>query len=178
MNIAGKLQRARVSEKIVRLNRKFFSTIFLISICFILDRVSKIYVIQLLINNDLKDYYVNQFINITLIWNKGIAFGLLQSESFTYNLISIFILIIILIIFFMIFKSSKFIEALFYSIIAGGALGNLFDRIYYNAVPDFIDLHYKNFHWFTFNISDILITLGIVSLIVSDIVSAKGNKNV
>ena len=167
-----------MSEKIVQLNRKFFSSVFIISLCFLLDRVSKIYVIQLFTDNEFKDYYVNQFLNLTLVWNKGIAFGLLQSESFTYNLISILIFIIILIILLVIFKSTKSIETSFYSIIAGGALGNLFDRIYFNAVPDFIDLHYKNFHWFTFNISDILITLGIVSLIISDIVNAKVNKNV
>ena len=178
MNTAGELQRVHVKEKIVQLNRKFFSSLFIISFCFLLDRVSKIYVIQLLIDNDLKDYFVNQFFNLTLVWNKGIAFGLLQSESFTYNFISIFIFIIILIILLLIFKSTKFIEASFYSMIAGGALGNLFDRVYYNAVPDFIDLHYKNFHWFTFNISDILITFGIISLIILDIVNSKVNKNV
>ena len=77
----------------------------------------------------------------------------------------------------MIFKSSKFIEALFYSIIAGGALGNLFDRIYYNAVPDFIDLHYKNFHWFTFNVADICISIGIVMLLLFDILKLKFKNN-
>ena len=57
---------------------------------------------------------------------------------------------------------SKTSEKIIFSIIIGGAIGNLYDRLTYNAVPDFIDLHYNNFHWFTFNVADIFITIGIL----------------
>tara|TARA_X000001036_G_C20046373_1_gene549029 strand:- start:218 stop:442 length:225 start_codon:yes stop_codon:yes gene_type:complete len=67
----------------------------------------------------------------------------------------------------MAFKAEKY-EKIIFSIIIGGALGNFYDRIFLNAVPDFIDLHYKNFHWFTFNIADIFITLGIIGFLMRE----------
>ena len=176
MNTVGKFPRILVSEKTVQLNRKFFYTIIIISLCFLLDRFSKIYIIKLFINNGFKDYFINEFLNFTLIWNRGIAFGLLQSENFTYHFISILIFLIIIFILYIIIKSNKFAEIFSYSMIAGGALGNLFDRIYYNAVADFIDLNYKNFHWFTFNVADIFISVGIVLLLTFDIFNFKNRE--
>lgn len=159
--------------KIVRLNKKFFISIFVISICFILDRFSKIYIINFFINNNINEYYINSYLNFILVWNKGIAFGLLESENLNYLIITTFIFCIILFIVYMIVKSKAFTETLCFSIIVGGALGNLFDRLYYKSVPDFIDLHYRDFHWFTFNISDIFITVSIMLLITFDLIKKK-----
>ena len=102
------------------------------------------------------------------MWNEGIAFGLFAfDESFFYNFITILIIMVIIIVFFMILKNKGYKK---YSLILilGGALGNFYDRVFYNAVPDFIDIHYRNFHWFTFNIADIFITVGIIALIIYD----------
>ena len=158
-----------VSEKIVPLNKKILLSLLIIFICFLLDRLTKIYTIKFLIENKIDNYYVNEFFNLTLTWNRGIAFGLFQSEDLFYHLISFLIFLIILLIIFFIIKSKLIFEIVLYSMITGGALGNFFDRIYYRAVPDFIDLHYQNFHWFTFNVSDICISIAIILLLIFDI---------
>ena len=137
---------------------------FLIIIVFIftLDRYSKSHIIS---NFSDKVFYVNDFINIDLIWNTGIGFGLLSSNSILfYNFISGLIASVIIFLMIFAFRSDKF-DKINFSIIIGGAFGNFYDRIIFNAVPDFIDLHYRNLHWFTFNLADIFITLGIIAFI-------------
>ena len=141
-----------------------------------MDRISKIYVIYL--DNKLSgsEIFSSNFLNIYLIWNKGIAFGLFSfNEKIFYNILTIIILIIILIIFIMTIKSHG-VKKYLLLMILGGALGNLFDRIFYKAVPDFIDFHIGNFHWFIFNIADIFITFGIICLILVEIFSKNINK--
>ena len=134
-----------------------FYLIFILTI-FILDRCSKILVIN---NFNKKEYFINDYLNIDLIWNTGVGFGLLRSgTSLIYNTITFLIIMIIFVLIYVAIRS-KYLDKLIFSLIIGGALGNLFDRITYNAVPDFIDLHYNNFHWFVFNIADIFITLGV-----------------
>ena len=148
---------------------KFFyiNLIIIISI-FILDRVTKLYVIYLDKINSGSEIYLSKYLNIYLIWNEGIAFGLFSfDEKNLYNYLTIFILIIVVFILFWIIKS-KGIQKYALSMISGGALGNLFDRILYRAVPDFIDLHINNFHWFIFNIADIFITIGVFLMILSE----------
>ena len=140
-------------------NVVYFSLIFII---FILDRVTKIHVINELSD---RDYYFNDYINFDLIWNTGIGFGMLSTESeLLYNIITIFIGLVLLVLFWILFTSDRFDKYIF-SLIIGGAIGNFYDRLTLKAVPDFIDIHYNNFHWFTFNIADIFITLGIITFI-------------
>ena len=152
-------------------NRKTFYINFLVIFSiFILDRLTKFYVIYLdKINSD-SELFSSKFLNIYLIWNEGIAFGLFSfDENNLYNILTLFILIIIFVILYMISKSSGFKK---YSLlmILGGALGNVFDRIIYKAVPDFIDFHVGNFHWFIFNVSDIFISLGVILMIILEII--------
>ena len=156
--------------------KKFFLYSLIIIIIFILDRISKIYILNLLeINNEI-DIYVFSFLRLYLIWNKGIAFGLLSSEeNFVYNLITILIIIINLVILIMIIKSND-IKTYFLIFILGGSLGNLFDRIYYSAVPDFIDFHINDFHWFIFNVADIFICVGVLCLIIAEFFFNKTSK--
>ena len=143
---------------------------FYIFLIFALDRISKILVLSLSEKYSEIELYQSSFINIFLIWNKGIAFGLLSFEkNDLYNLITVLIFVIILILFVLVFKSERF-KKISYIFITGGALGNLFDRIVYNSVPDFIDIHYKEFHWFIFNIADIFITIGVICLIFDEII--------
>ena len=142
-----------------RENVVYFTLIFII---FILDRVTKIYVINELSD---RDYFINDYLNFDLIWNTGIGFGILSTESeLLYNIITIFIGLVLLVLFWILFTSDRFDKYIF-SLIIGGAIGNFYDRLTLKAVPDFIDIHYNNFHWFTFNIADIFITLGIISFI-------------
>lgn len=138
--------------------------LILIIVLFTIDRISKIKIIRYQLSNE--NYIkVNDFLNLDLVWNTGIGFGLFNFEAnLTYHLISFIIFIIIAIIVYLIIKGSLF-EKFSYSIILGGAVGNFYDRIFYYAVPDFIDIHYQNFHWFTFNVADIFITIGIMLLI-------------
>ena len=138
----------------------YFSAIIIIIFSF--DRISKLEIIN---KFNQSSYYVNDFINLDLIWNTGIGFGIFSTDSnLLYNLISFTIGSVIIILMYA-FIVSKKIDKLIYSIIIGGALGNFYDRILYKAVPDFIDLHYGNFHWFTFNLADIFITMGILIFI-------------
>jgi signal peptidase II len=136
---------------------------------FLIDRVSKIYIIKLAELEKTVDIYINSYLNLYLIWNKGIAFGLLSfNENFIYNMITFVIILIIIIVLIMIMNTKGFGKYCLISIL-GGSLGNLFDRIYYSAVPDFIDFHFNDFHWFVFNVADIFITLGIICLIFVEI---------
>ena len=151
------------------LSFKNLSSLILLFSIFIFDRISKIYVITLSGENFEAELYESTFLNIILIWNKGIAFGLLSfDQSYFYNLITIFITLIIFILIVLIFKSEN-LKKYSYILVTGGALGNLFDRIIYNSVPDFIDIHYNELHWFIFNIADIFITIGIICLIFDEI---------
>jgi signal peptidase II len=152
------------------LSKNFYISFSIVVLIYFLDRLSKSYVIQLDKNNLGSDIFNSAYLNIVLIWNKGIAFGLLSfNESYLYNIISLIIAIIIIVLVIMSLKSQGFKR---YSllIIVGGALGNLHDRIFFNAVPDFIDFHIGNFHWFIFNVSDIFITLGVVSMIIVELI--------
>ena len=143
----------------------YFSAIIIIIFSF--DRISKLEIIN---KFNQSSYYVNDFINLDLIWNTGIGFGIFSTDSnLLYNLISFTIGSVIIILMYALIVSKK-IDKLIYSIIIGGALGNFYDRILYKAVPDFIDLHYGNFHWFTFNLADIFITIGIVAYIFKDLI--------
>ena len=136
---------------------------------FLVDRISKVYIIKLSEIEGIVDIYLTPFLNFYLIWNKGIAFGLLSfNESYIYIIITSIIIIISTIIMTMAIKSNGF-KRLSLIIVFGGSIGNLFDRIYYSAVPDFIDFHIMGYHWFVFNIADIFITMGIICLILDEI---------
>ena len=148
---------------------------FIILSIFLLDRISKIYVITLNEKNYDTQIFSSNFLNIDLIWNKGIAFGLFSfSQSNLYNLITLIIVIIILVILVLI-KKSDGIERLSLSMVFGGALGNLYDRMMFKAVPDFIDFHIADLHWFIFNVADIFITLGVIMLILLELLKTKKN---
>ena len=157
------------------LNKKIFFYFLITLLIFSLDRISKIYIINIAETYGEVDIYLNQFINIILVWNTGIGFGLLSFEKqFIYNLITLIIILVNFVILYLGVKSSNF-KGLIFFVILGGSLGNLFDRLYYSAVPDFIDLNYNGYHWFIFNIADIFITLGIISLILVEILNYKVN---
>ena len=145
------------------LKKENFYFILIISIIFFLDRYSKFEILRNFSDNS---FYVNDFLNLYLIWNSGIGFGLLSFDTnLIYNLITTLIGLVIIILIMIGIKSEPS-EKIIFSIIVGGALGNFYDRIVFNAVPDFIDLHYGNFHWFTFNVADIFITIGVIAFLI------------
>ena len=152
------------SKKKIILN---FLTVFVV---FFLDRLSKIYILKLAEFENLLDIYVLPNLNFYLVWNKGISFGLLPlSDSFGYIALTFLISLLILIILIMLIKEENNFKKYSLLLILGGALGNLYDRIKYSAVPDFIDLHIGNIHWFIFNVADIFISLGVICLIYAEI---------
>jgi len=155
------------------IKRIFLIKFLIIFSIFLIDQVSKYYIINIFEFQN-EAIYLSSFLNLQLIWNEGIAFGLLSFENdLYYNSITFVIIIVILILLFLIKNDDQY--SYFYSIIVGGALGNLIDRIRYSSVPDFIDFHISNFHWFVFNIADIFVSLGVICLIVAEIFF---NKNV
>ncbi len=150
------------------IKKNFWNLIFILSI-FLFDRATKILIINNVKKFDKMNIEVTSFLNFNLIWNDGIAFGLFSFDQKTYyNLITFIIILITIVIFVMIIKTQK-IEKLGFMMIFGGSLGNIFDRIYYSSVPDFIDIHINNFHWFIFNVADIFISLGVILLIFIEI---------
>ena len=149
--------------------KKITFNLIALSMIFLIDRLTKLYILKLAETDNSVDIYLTSYLNLYLIWNKGIAFGLLSmNESMIYNIITVIIGVIIIIILFAIWKNNN-IQKYFLVLIAGGALGNFYDRIVYTAVPDFIDLHFNGLHWFVFNVADIFITLGIMCLIIDEI---------
>ena len=153
------------------LTKNFYINTIIVTLIFILDRISKIYVINLDKVNYSSELYQSKYLNITLVWNEGIAFGLLSfNQNNLYNLLSFLIAIIIFVIFFMIIRNNNNNKKYPLLMIFAGALGNLYDRITYKAVPDFIDFHVGEFHWFIFNVSDIFISLGVFFMILIELI--------
>mgnify|MGYP003685984681 FL=1 len=149
--------------------KKISLNLLILILIFFIDLCTKIYILNLAEVENSVDIYITPYLNLYLVWNKGIAFGLFSmNESIFYNLITFIIGIIILIIFYMIFKKNN-IQRYFLLLIAGGAMGNFYDRLIYTAVPDFIDLHFYGYHWFVFNIADIFISIGVFCLILDEL---------
>jgi signal peptidase II len=146
---------------------------YIASTIFILDRLSKYFILGLLNSEDSFNIPITSFLNLNLVWNSGIAFGLFSfNEQFYYNIITLIIIIITLVILLFAIKTNG-VEKIGFSMILGGSLGNIFDRLYYTAVVDFIDLHINNIHWFIFNIADIFISLGVIVLILLEFFKKK-----
>ena len=149
-----------IKKKIITINN-LYSLAFIL-IIFFLDRYTKLFVLNNFTENT---YYLNDYINLDLIWNIGVGFGLMSTDSdLIYNSITLLIGIVIVFLIFALIISDV-IDKTIYTIIIGGALGNFYDRLIFKAVPDFIDIHYNNFHWFTFNVADIFISMGIIFFI-------------
>ena len=150
-----------IKNKLIKKENFYFLAIILL--IFSIDRYSKIEIIN---NYSNQSFYLNSFINFDLIWNTGIGFGILSSSSsLIYNFISFLIFGVIILLGYYYFQSDKK-EKFIFSIIIGGAIGNFYDRFFFNAVPDFIDFHIGNFHWFTFNLADVFITFGIIAFFI------------
>ena len=149
--------------------KKILFNFTIISLIFFIDRISKNYILKIAEHESLVDIYINSYLNFYLIWNKGIAFGLFSfDQNLIYNLITLIIVVISFIIIILVIKTNG-IERYLLTLVFGGAISNLYDRIYYKAVPDFIDFHIAEYHWFVFNVADIFITLGIVSIILTEV---------
>ena len=152
------------------IKKKFFSKETIISLLVIFS-VAKIFIINHQLSN--QSIFVNDYLNFILVWNTGIGFGFFsQNANLYYHLISLVIFTVIIFLIYLVTKAS-FFEKIFFSLILGGAIGNFYDRIIYFAVPDFVDFHINNFHWFTFNIADIFITLGVIAILVKDLMQKK-----
>jgi len=157
-------------------NKKFYLNLSIVLIIFFFDRITKKIIISLTQENFGQPIFSSEYLNISLVWNQGIAFGLFSfSESYTYNILTILITLVVFIIFYMIIKNDGF-KKFSLIMIMGGALGNLYDRIFFSAVPDFFDFHVGNFHWFIFNIADIFITIGVIFMILIEFIDNNKNK--
>ena len=156
------------------LKKNFYITFTVPVFIFILDRISKIHVINLSKNSYDNELFSSKFLNITLIWNEGIAFGLFSfNQDYFYNLLTLIILFVVFLVLMMVIKN-KGNQKYALLMILGGAIGNLYDRVFFKAVPDFIDFHIGEFHWFVFNVADIFICLGVFFMILSEFI---GNNN-
>ena len=155
--------------------KKILIYVLIVLVIFALDRFSKLFILNILEDKDKVDIYINSFLSLYLVWNKGIGFGLFSFDDTTaYNLITLIILFINVIIVYLIFVEEG-LKIYFLLIILGGSLGNFVDRLYYKAVPDFIDINYNGYHWFIFNVADIFITLGIICLILAELLNYKSS---
>ena len=163
--------------KINDLGKKFLINSSLVILIFLIDRISKIYVISLNKKFLGSEIFSSKFLNIYLVWNEGIAFGLFSSnDNNFYNIITFLIILIIMILFYMITQSQGLQKYSLFMIL-GGAIGNVFDRILYKSVPDFIDFHVNEFHWFIFNVADIFITIGVICMILTELIASNKKKH-
>ena len=152
------------------LNKKFYFNLSTVLIIFFLDRITKKIIIHLNQENFGQYIFSSEYLNISLVWNKGIAFGLLSfNENYVYNILTTLIALVTFVILLMILKNDGF-KRFSLLMIMGGALGNLYDRIFFSAVPDFFDFHVGNFHWFIFNVADIFITIGVIFMILIEFI--------
>ena len=152
------------------LNKKFYFNLSVVLIIFFLDRITKKIIIHLNQENFGQYIFSSEYLNISLVWNKGIAFGLLSfNENYVYNILTTLIVLVTFVILLMILKNDGF-KRFSLLMIMGGALGNLYDRIFFSAVPDFFDFHVGNFHWFIFNVADIFITIGVIFMILIEFI--------
>ena len=149
--------------------KKILLNFTIISLIFFIDRISKNYILKIAEQESSVDIYINSYLNFYLIWNKGIAFGLFSfDQNLIYNFVTLIIVVISIVIIILVIKTNG-IERYSFTLVFGGAISNLYDRMYYKAVPDFIDFHIAEYHWFVFNMADIFITLGIVSIILIEV---------
>jgi len=152
------------------LSKNFYVSLILIILIFILDRVSKVFVIYLTDKNLVTEIFSSKFLNISLIWNEGIAFGFFSfNQEYLYNLLTLIILLVVCIVLIMIIKNEGY-KKYALLMIFGGAIGNLYDRVFFKAVPDFIDFHIGEFHWFIFNVADIFISIGVFFMILLELI--------
>ena len=152
------------------LSKNFYISLILIILIFILDRVSKVFVIYLTDKNLVTEIFSSKFLNISLIWNEGIAFGFFSfNQEYLYNLLTLIILLVVCIVLVMIIKNEGY-KKYALTMIFGGAIGNLYDRVFFKAVPDFIDFHIGEFHWFIFNVADIFISIGVFFMILLELI--------
>ena len=152
------------------LSKNFYISLILIILIFILDRVSKVFVIYLTDKNLATEIFSSKFLNINLIWNEGIAFGFFSfNQEYLYNLLTLIILLVVCIVLIMIIKNEGY-KKYALLMIFGGAIGNLYDRVFFKAVPDFIDFHIGEFHWFIFNVADIFISIGVFFMILLELI--------
>ncbi|WP_435113665.1 signal peptidase II [Candidatus Pelagibacter bacterium nBUS_36] len=153
-----------------KLSKNFYISLILIILIFILDRVSKVFVIYLTDKNLVAEIFSSKFLNISLIWNEGIAFGFFSfNQEYLYNLLTLIILLVVCIVLVMIIKNEGY-KKYALLMIFGGAIGNLYDRVFFKAVPDFIDFHIGEFHWFVFNVADIFISIGVFFMILLELI--------
>jgi len=158
------------------LNKKFYLNLSVILFIFFLDRITKEIVINIDKENFSQQIFLSKYLDIALIWNQGVAFGIFSfDENYTYNILTTLIVLVVFIIFYMILKNDG-LKRFSLLLIMGGALGNLYDRIFFSAVPDFIDFHIGNFHWFIFNVADIFITIGVIFMILIEFIDNNRNK--
>ena len=163
--------------EVKKLNKNFYLNFSIVILIFLIDRISKLYVIHKDTVNLNSEIYSSNFLNIHLIWNEGIAFGLFSfNEDYLYNFLTFLIFVVIIFIIFMIRQSDP-VRKYALLLVLGGALGNFLDRLIYKAVPDFIDFHVGNFHWFIFNVSDIFITIGVIGMILLELTTNKKKYN-
>tara|TARA_B110000971_G_C19863450_1_gene432744 strand:+ start:70 stop:567 length:498 start_codon:yes stop_codon:yes gene_type:complete len=161
---------SKIFRSKIFLTENIFSLAIII-FAFTTDRMSKLFVIKQQLNNE--SLFINNYLNIDLVWNTGIGFGLFsQNANIYYHAISFLIFLVIIFLSYLISKSNS-TDKVFFSLILGGAIGNFYDRLFYYAVPDFMDIHINNYHWFTFNIADIFITIGVIFLISKDLILDK-----
>ena len=161
----------------MNLKQFIIGVILILSITILLDQLTK-YIAFIVLFKEKQVLIINHYLNFRPVWNDGISFGMLQGYG-NIGRIS-FIIIAISISSWIIIYSRKLniIGFVGYNMIAGGALGNVIDRLIHGKVIDFIDVHYREYHWPTFNIADSFIFVGVLLFLYDELIVFKGKKNV
>ncbi len=158
----------------MRINLRFNNAIYIMLMTLIIDQISKHWIVTEIMNPP-RVLPVTSFLNIVLVWNKGMIFGLLNRfdpHVTRYFLIGIAAVILVLLGRWL-WRTSAGPAAVGLGLIMGGAIGNVADRIHYGAVVDFLDFYAYGYHWYAFNLADAAIDIGIAFLLLDSFKRAR-----
>jgi len=161
----------------MNLKKFIINVVLILSLTIIFDQITKYLAFVILFKND-QVVMINHYLNFRPVWNDGISFGMLQGYGNFGR--TLFIIIALVISLWIIVYSKKLNNIGFvgYNMIAGGAIGNVIDRVIHGKVIDFIDFHYEEYHWPTFNIADSFIFIGVLLFLYNEFTVLRGKKNV
>lgn len=146
-----------------------FSFLSSLTVAFFLDRFSKAWAIKALSSKSVP--LIKGLLSLRLAENKGAAFSLFSStQGFLREFLLVILpfLVVVFLIYYGLFRSKSSLTSFSLGLIAGGALGNLYDRVFSGKVIDFIDVHFKSYHYPTFNFADLFVSAGILVLILKE----------
>ncbi len=141
------------------------------------DQASKYWILHVLDLPDLRQVVVLPVLNLTMVWNRGVTFGLLNGfGDWGPVVLAVLALAVVVALGFWLHRATSGLMAVSIGAIAGGAIGNVIDRVRYGAVVDFIHAHVGDWSWYVFNIADAAIVCGVAALLLDSQLTGRAGR--